>query len=354
MAGARVRGPPAAQVTPAPGRAGARSGAVHARRRHGPRGPWGDPPLRALLLLILCVACGAAQQPGVRLRVAVRRPGVDSARFEAGATARRCGSGRGVVVEGVERGNGLLVWLRFPDSLGAGSYQPLVRGDTTTPRGAVTVVRWMQGSAAHGMVLDSGAVTVTPTAGHEAGKHVLCEKPTAVSATEAQRMLDASERRPRQIAWVDHEIRYEPNRRKARDLIRAGAIGEVRHLELVLRPYLRGDGRVQTTAAPWTWWLDASRGGGILGAVGSHLVDLCRFWTGSEIVSVAGGAATFDKERADEAGLPHPVTADQFASFVLRMANGEVATVTLSSVAFHGPGHFAQVTGTAGSLVATG
>ena len=41
-----------------------------------------------------------------------------------------------------------------------------MRGDTTTPRGAVTVVRWMQGSAAHGMVLDSGAVTVTPTAGH--------------------------------------------------------------------------------------------------------------------------------------------------------------------------------------------
>ena len=91
---------------------------------------------------------------------------MDSARFEAGATARRCGSGRGVVLEGVDRGNGLLVWLRFPDSLGAGSYQPLVRGDTTTPRGAVTVVRWMQGSAAHGMVLDSGAVTVTPTAGH--------------------------------------------------------------------------------------------------------------------------------------------------------------------------------------------
>src|SRR5947208_4415618 len=117
MAGARVRGPPAAQVTPAPGRAGARPGAVHAGGRRGPRGPWGDPPLKALLLLILCVACGAAQQRGARLRVAVRRAGVASARFEAGATARRCGSGRGVVVEGVERGNGLLVWLRFPDSL---------------------------------------------------------------------------------------------------------------------------------------------------------------------------------------------------------------------------------------------
>jgi len=115
---------------------------------------------------VLCVACGAAQQPGGRVRVAVRRLGVDSTRFEATVTARRCGSGRGVVLEGVERGNGVLIWLRFPDSLGAGSYQPLVRGDTTTPRGAVTVVRWVQSGVAHGMALDSGVVTVAPGGGH--------------------------------------------------------------------------------------------------------------------------------------------------------------------------------------------
>src|SRR5205809_810108 len=120
-------------------------------------------------------------------------------------------------------------------------------------------------------------------------------------------MVETAERRPGQLAWVDHELRYEPNRRKARDLIHAGAIGELRHLELVLRPYLRGDGRVQTTAAPWTWWLDASRGGGILGAVGSHLVDLCRFWTGSEIVSVAGRAA----RRRERPRRPHGETAGQ-------------------------------------------
>jgi predicted dehydrogenase len=188
----------------------------------------------------------------------------------------------------------------------------------------------------------------------EAGKHVVCEKPAALTAAEARHMVETAERRPGQLAWIDHELRYEPNRRKAGDLIRAGAIGEVQHLEFVLRPYLRGDGRAQTTAAPWTWWFDASRGGGILGAVGSHLVDLCRYWTGSEIVSVAGEAATFVKQRADEAGGRHPVTADEFASFVLRLASGAVATVTLSSVAFHGPGHFAQVTGSEGSLVVTG
>jgi hypothetical protein len=114
----------------------------------------------------MCVACGAAQQPGGRLRAEVHRVGIDSARFEAAATAHRCGSGHGVVLEAAARGNGLLVWLRFPDSLTPGSYQPLSRADTTIPRGAVTVVRWMQGDVAHGIVLDSGAVTVTPLAGH--------------------------------------------------------------------------------------------------------------------------------------------------------------------------------------------
>ena len=188
----------------------------------------------------------------------------------------------------------------------------------------------------------------------EAGKHVLCEKPTALSATEAHRMLDASQRRPRQIAWIDHEIRYEPNRRKARDLIHAGTIGELRHLELQLIPYLRGDGRPQAPDAPWTWWFDAARGGGILGAVGSHLVDLCRYWSGSEVAAVAGGVATFVRERADEAGRRRPVTADEFASFVLRLADGAVATVTLSTVAHHGTGHFARVTGSEGTLVLTG
>ncbi|MGH9263040.1 MAG: Gfo/Idh/MocA family protein, partial [Acidimicrobiales bacterium] len=96
----------------------------------------------------------------------------------------------------------------------------------------------------------------------EAGKHLLCEKPMALDAAQAGRMVAAAERRPTQVAWMDHELRYEPNRRKVRDLIRAGAIGEVRHVELLLRPYLRGDGRPQMREAPWSWWFDASRGGG--------------------------------------------------------------------------------------------
>jgi predicted dehydrogenase len=188
----------------------------------------------------------------------------------------------------------------------------------------------------------------------EAGKHVLCEKPMAIDAFEASQMVTASEQHPDSIAWIDHELRYEPNRRRARELIRSHAIGDLRHLELSLKPYLRGDGRPQAFDAPWNWWFDAARGGGILGAVGSHLIDLCRFWAGSEIAYVAGLVETFVTARRDDTGAARPVTADDFASCVLRTATGVVATITLSTVAHHGGGHLAQVTGSDGTLLVTG
>jgi len=188
----------------------------------------------------------------------------------------------------------------------------------------------------------------------EAGKHVLCEKPMAIDAFEASQMVTASEQHPDRLAWIDHELRYEPNRRRARELIRSNAIGELRHVELSLKPYLRGDGRPQASDAPWNWWFDASRGGGILGAVGSHLIDLFRFWSGSEITHVAGLVETFRKQRKDETGAIRPVTADDFATCVLQTGSGAVATITLSAVAHHGPGHLGQVTGSEGTLLLSG
>jgi len=187
----------------------------------------------------------------------------------------------------------------------------------------------------------------------EAGKHVLCEKPMALDVREAERMLEVAARSPG-LARIDHELRYEPNRVAALRLLRAGTIGPLLHLELVLRPYLRGDGRPQAADAPWTWWYDAARGGGILGAVGSHLIDLCRFWTASEVVEVSGRAATLVATRVDEQGVRRAVTADDYASCVLRFASGAIATITLTTMSGHGPGHFAQLTGPDGTLVLTG
>jgi predicted dehydrogenase len=214
---------------------------------------------------------------------------------------------------------------------------------------------------AHAPDVDLVVVTSTPDsharyaiAALEAGKHVLCEKPMALDTFEAATMVTAAEAHPHQLAWIDHELRYEPNRRRARELIRSSAIGELRHIELSLKPYLRGDGRPQAADAPWNWWFDASRGGGILGAVGSHLIDLVRFLSGSEVTYVAGLVETFVRERRDEHGVVRPVTADDLASCVLQTGRGVVATITLSTVAHHGPGHAGQITGSDGTLLLSG
>ncbi|HYL55721.1 MAG TPA: Gfo/Idh/MocA family oxidoreductase, partial [Gemmatimonadales bacterium] len=62
----------------------------------------------------------------------------------------------------------------------------------------------------------------------DAGKHVLCEKPMTLTARDAERMVEAAAR-SRGTSRIDHELRYEPNRLKARQLIRSGAIGSVWH-----------------------------------------------------------------------------------------------------------------------------
>jgi predicted dehydrogenase len=177
-----------------------------------------------------------------------------------------------------------------------------------------------------------------------ARRHVLCEKPMALSVAEAGEMLAAAERAGVRHV-IDHELRFSPNRRKARDLIAEGFIGRPRHALITLV----GSGR-SDPGKPWSWWADASRGGGLLGAVGSHQIDLLRYWLG-DIERVVGGTETYVGERPDPGtGKPRRVTSDDFTSFTLRFASGAVATVVLSVVAARGRGPRVEVWGDAGTL----
>jgi len=65
------------------------------------------------------------------------------------------------VLQGARGGNGVLVLLRFADSLAPGEWPLLQRADTAARRGAVAGVRFMVGDIAHGAPLDSGGVSVT-------------------------------------------------------------------------------------------------------------------------------------------------------------------------------------------------
>jgi predicted dehydrogenase len=116
----------------------------------------------------------------------------------------------------------------------------------------------------------------------EAGRHVICEKPFALDAEEAELMLAAATRAG-VTHLVGHEFRWAPERVVVGRAIAAGEIGEPRLATVVQYVPLVAD---PDAKAP-RWWFDAARGGGWLGASGSHMVDAVRVWLG-EFASVSG------------------------------------------------------------------
>jgi predicted dehydrogenase len=158
-----------------------------------------------------------------------------------------------------------------------------------------------------------------------AGKHVLCEKPTAMNATEARAMRDAAAAAPGRLALLDHELRFDTARRFMRDRVREGALGRLYHVTLDVESEFRLD-----ATRGWSWWSDAARGGGVLGAIGSHVVDAIRFTFG-EPVRGRAVLRTWIQERNTPEGKC-PVTADDFVAFWLELEGGALVTVRMSTM----------------------
>jgi predicted dehydrogenase len=180
----------------------------------------------------------------------------------------------------------------------------------------------------------------------DAGAHVICEKPTAMNADEARQMLERAQALNR-VHAMGHELRFNPNRRKIRQLIESGAIGQVRHINIV--NITSGSGDPASRPANY-WWMMADMGGGILGANGSHQFDLLRFWLG-EIGAISGEVMTMVPNRLDkDTRQPWTATADDQVSFTATMQNGALASVFLSSAARHTTGNTVQIFGSEGSI----
>jgi predicted dehydrogenase len=150
---------------------------------------------------------------------------------------------------------------------------------------------------------DVDAVTIaTPPDSHAplvlaacaAGRHVVCEKPFALDADEAARMLAAAEAAG-VVHSVGHEFRWAPERALVARAARDGLIGSARTFTLAQYVPLVADPAARVPH----WWFDAGRGGGWLGASGSHIVDQLRTWFG-EVGAVSAVLPTVS-ERADGA-----------------------------------------------------
>ncbi len=172
------------------------------------------------------------------------------------------------------------------------------------------------------------------TAALEAGKHVLSEKPMALNVAEAEQLIAAARRHPDQLTLIDHELRFLPSFRAARE--RIGELGGIRYAEVRYASPGRGD-----RSRAWNWWSDAKQGGGIWGAVGSHFVDTLRF-LGMEIEAAQASLQTIIDERPLE-NAKRRVTSDDCALVNLRLEGGAIAAMTLSAVA-SGPDEPATIT----------
>jgi predicted dehydrogenase len=173
----------------------------------------------------------------------------------------------------------------------------------------------------------------------DAGRHVICEKPFALDAVEADAMLDAATR-AKVVALVGHEFRWAGDRVTLARAVAAGLIGEPRQFSLISYAPVAAD---PETPVPG-WWFDRGRGGGWLGASGSHLVDQVRVTLG-EFASVSATLPTVS-DRPDGAE----------DSFVVRvtLTNGVEGVLQQTAAAWTPQGAGMNViAGTDGTLEAT-
>lgn len=181
----------------------------------------------------------------------------------------------------------------------------------------------------------------------ELGVNVLCEKPTALDATEAQAMLEAA-KTSKAWALLDHELRFVPARRKMRELFLDGFIGELRSVEARIAGESRAD-----PSRPWNWWSSRALGGGILGAVGSHVLDGLRFVTNRELEIVSARLDTGVRERKDDSGGLRAVDSDDYAALILEI-DGAPGTVVLNAAARQALTDVLILRGSDGTLILRG
>jgi predicted dehydrogenase len=183
-------------------------------------------------------------------------------------------------------------------------------------------------------------------AGLAAGMHVLCEKPMALNAEEAQQMLDRA-RETGLTGMIDHEYRYLAARQRFGELIRDGYIGELCRLIVCFHQARHA----VHPAHKWDWWSDFKCGGGLLGAVGSHYFDAMQHWF-RRPRRVWGKLNVFVTEfPAPDGEGSRAVTADDSFLAVLDLGDGVEALFDFSVAAKGGIGSRVTALGSEGTLM---
>ncbi len=183
------------------------------------------------------------------------------------------------------------------------------------------------------------ATNVTPDRVHypttlrllKAGKHVMCEKPLAETYAQASEMAAAAEASGL-VNMVNLTYRNVAQVQKARQMVLAGEIGTVRHIEasylqswLVSRAW--GDWSTETQ---WLWRLSTKHGSnGVLGDVGIHILDFAAYGAATDIDHIFARLKTYEKAPGNRIG-EYELDANDSFTMTAEFANGAIGVIHAS------------------------
>lgn len=177
----------------------------------------------------------------------------------------------------------------------------------------------------------------------EAGKHVLCEKPLAMTVRQSGELAALARSRPRQAAAVNYNMRFYPLAIEARERVRGGQLGAVHHIS---GSYVQDWLLLETD---YNWRVLAAEGGELraVADIGTHWLDLVHAVTGLEVEALCadlltvhprrlrprGEVETFSGKLGSERDTePVAITTEDYGAILLRFKGGARGTLMVSQV----------------------
>jgi predicted dehydrogenase len=173
----------------------------------------------------------------------------------------------------------------------------------------------------------------------DAGKHVVCEKPLAMTSQQSAEMVELAKASGK-VAAVCYNIRFYALNQQAHGMVQAGDLGDIRFVT----GHYHQDWLAKET--DWNWRLESAMGGELrsVGDIGTHWVDLTSFITGLKVEAVFAELSTFFLERQKPVGPVETfssaagktetakVDTDDAAMIMIRYANGARGVMSTSQV----------------------
>jgi Predicted dehydrogenases and related proteins len=172
-----------------------------------------------------------------------------------------------------------------------------------------------------------------------AGKHVLCEKPMAVSLEECNLLMAAESASSKKLMIAQNQRFYHAHI-QAKRMIESGEIGEILTFQT---NFLHGGPSIDSES----WFLNPALGSfGVLGDLGIHKIDLIHYLTGQQIVSASAVLGALDKKQPNGA----KIALEDNAVCLFKLGGGAFGTMAVSWTAYGKPDIATRIYGTKGTI----